>query len=103
MNWNLIFEAGMMICFGASWPIGLWKLWSSKQCGGVSLRFYSLIILGYLCGLARFVDGWNWVGWFYVLNTLMVMMAMLLVIRYRIRDRRLARSVDSSRVSAKNE
>lgn len=89
MDWNLIFEAGMMICFGASWPIALLKLWTSKSCGGVSLRFYALIIIGYLLGLARFTDAWNWVGWFYLVNIGMVSAAALLVIKYRIRDRRL--------------
>ena len=89
MNWNLIFEAGMMVCFGASWPIGLWKLWTSKSCGGVSLRFYTLIILGYVFGLLRFIGAWNWVGWFYLMNISMVAAAMLLVISYRIRDRKL--------------
>ncbi|MDO4426269.1 MAG: hypothetical protein Q4D17_10965, partial [Planctomycetia bacterium] len=86
MDLNLFFEAGMMICFGASWPIALWKLWTSKSCGGVSLRFYSMIILGYLLGLARFTETWNWVGWFYLVNIGMVSAAALLVIKYLIRD-----------------
>ena len=89
MNWNLIFEAGMMVCFGASWPIGLWKLWTSKSCGGGSIRFYTLIILGYALGLLRFIGAWNWVGWFYLMNISMVVTAMILVISYRIRDRKL--------------
>ncbi len=85
---NFILEAGMMVCFGASWPIALWKLLKTKQCGGVSLRFYTLIIVGYLLGLARFVGDWKWVGWFYILNISMVLAAMILVIKYRLRDRR---------------
>lgn len=79
----------MMVCFGASWPIGLWKLWTSKSCGGVSIRFYTLIISGYVLGLLRFIGAWNWVGWFYLMNISMVAMAMGLVISYRVRDRKL--------------
>lgn len=80
----------MMVCFGASWPIGLWKLWTSKSCGGVSIRFYTLIISGYVLGLLRFIGAWNWVGWFYLMNISMVAMAMGLVISYRVRDRKLS-------------
>ncbi|MDO4584431.1 MAG: PQ-loop domain-containing transporter [Planctomycetia bacterium] len=79
-----LFEAGMMICFGASWPMSLWKLWRTKQTGGMSLRFLTLVAVGYLCGIIHKV--WNnldWVMWLYVVNLGMVTAAILLVIRYR--------------------
>ena len=43
-----IFEAGMMVCFGASWPIAAYKTYKAKCVDGKSLRFSSLILLGYV-------------------------------------------------------
>ena len=39
-----IFEAGMMVCFGASWPIAAYKTYKAKCVDGKSLRFSSLIL-----------------------------------------------------------
>ncbi|MDO4573788.1 MAG: hypothetical protein Q4D98_01080 [Planctomycetia bacterium] len=79
-----MFEAIMMICFGASWPVSLWKLWSTKQTGGVSLRFHTLVLIGYLSGIVhKILNHPDWVIFLYVANTLMVAAAMTLVVRYR--------------------
>ena len=45
-------EAAMLICFGLSWPISVWKTYRSKQIGGKSLRFMILILMGYFAGIA---------------------------------------------------
>ena len=36
---NEIFEAAMVLCFGASWPLNLWKSVKSKTARGKSLLF----------------------------------------------------------------
>lgn len=79
-----IFEAGMMVCFGASWPMSLWKLWSTRQTGGMSLRFLLLVATGYLCGIIHKLGNHpDWVTWLYVINLAMVATAIFLVIHYR--------------------
>ena len=42
-----IFEAGMMICFGAGWPVAVYKTWKAKCVSGKSLRFSYLVVIGY--------------------------------------------------------
>lgn len=78
------FEAGMLVCFGASWPFSLWKLWRTKKATGVSLRFLALVETGYVCGLLhKFFYNMDAVFWLYALNFVMVMAAMILCVHYR--------------------
>ena len=53
-----IFEAGMMVCFGASWPIAAYKTYKAKCVDGKSLRFSSLILLGYVFGKSCIAKIW---------------------------------------------
>ena len=46
-----IFEAGMMICFGVSWPIAAYKTFRAKCVQGKSFTFTCLILIGYICGI----------------------------------------------------
>jgi lipopolysaccharide export LptBFGC system permease protein LptF len=46
-----IFEAGMLVCFGASWPINILKSIRSKSTRGKSLLFMYVILIGYVCGI----------------------------------------------------
>ena len=43
-----IFEAGMMVCFGISWPVAAYKTYKAKCVHGKSIWFSLLILLG-LC------------------------------------------------------
>ena len=74
----------MVICFGISWPINIVKAWKARSTKGISLLFYSFILLGYLCALAGkclliayhapapWYETARWyVMFFYVINTLM--------------------------------
>lgn len=84
-----IFEAGMMICFGSSWPMSLWKMWSTGSSEGVSMRFLFLVFLGYLCGIThKILYSPDWVLWMYVLNAVMVFLGMVLCMKNRIRTRK---------------
>jgi hypothetical protein len=52
-----IFEAGMLVCFGASWPINIFKSITSKSTKGKSLLFMYVILTGYIFGITgKFVN-----------------------------------------------
>lgn len=69
-----IMEAAMVICFGASWPLSLYKSVVSCTAKGKSLLFECLIAVGYVFGICGKLVGGNitYVFIFYVLNLLMV-------------------------------
>ena len=83
-----LFEAAMVICFGASWPLSLYKSVKSRTARGKSLPFECLIWIGYLCGIIGKVMTHNitYVFVFYILNILMVSADILLYFRNRRLD-----------------
>ena len=83
-----IFEALMVICFGLSWPLSVSKSWKSRTAKGKSLFFEVFIWVGYLFGIAGKIIAGNitYVFVFYVLNTLMVSVDILLYFRNRRLD-----------------
>ena len=77
--WKDLMEAAMMVCFGFSWPINLYKNIKVKSAKGMSLPFILLIVAGYLVGIGAKVIGHvsgaaplNYVVVVYVINLLMV-------------------------------
>lgn len=46
-----VLEAGMLICFGVSWPVDILKALRTRRTEGKSLAFMVLIFVGYLFGL----------------------------------------------------
>lgn len=46
-----IFECIMLVCFGLSWPISVYKSIRSKSTQGKSLLFIIAIIIGYISGI----------------------------------------------------
>ena len=46
-----IFEVIMLICFGLSWPISVYKSIKSKTTKGKSVFFIFAIIIGYMSGI----------------------------------------------------
>ena len=79
-----LFEAIMLICFGASWPVSIWKTFKVKNPVGKSVGFLWLIIIGYVAGIINKVLGkTDWVLALYILNTVMVSADLFLVIYYR--------------------
>jgi formate hydrogenlyase subunit 3/multisubunit Na+/H+ antiporter MnhD subunit len=69
-----IFEAIMVICFGLSWPLSVYKSWKAKTVKGKSLLFECFILLGYVCGIVgKILTGKiTYVFVFYILNLIMV-------------------------------
>lgn len=77
-------EAGMLICFGASWPFAVYKTWKTKSARGKSFVFLWLVLVGYFSGIASKVLGtMSWVIGLYLLNAAMVLMDLLLCYHYQ--------------------
>ena len=83
-----ICEIIMLVCFAASWPAAIVKTWRAKNPAGKSILFAVLIIIGYVAGALHkvFVKP-DAVFWLYVFNGLLVSCDLVLVLRYRLRDR----------------
>ena len=87
-------EAAMLICFGLSWPISVWKTYRTKQIGGKSLRFMLLILLGYFAGIAAKITRalalpapLEPVTTLYIFNAVFVTIDITLHLRYRLGSR----------------
>lgn len=68
------FESIMLICFGLSWPISVYKSFTSKSTKGKSLIFIIAILIGYIAGIAGKIIGHtaNYVLIIYIFNIVMV-------------------------------
>ena len=84
-----IFEAIMVICFGASWPLSVYKSWKSRTTKGKSVLFEIFIFIGYVCGITGKLITHNitYVFLFYVLNICMVAVDICLYVRNHRLDR----------------
>jgi hypothetical protein len=81
-----LFEIGMLVCFGVSWPISISKSLRTHAVDGKSPLFMVIVMIGYLCGLFhKLFFSRDWVASLYILNFLMVGMDLILYYRYRTR------------------
>ena len=85
-----ICETLMIVCFGLSWPMSVYKSWKSRTAKGKSLQFEIFIWIGYIFGITKnfvkfFNDAGGWVfylGWvFYFINFIMITIDMILYFR----------------------
>jgi hypothetical protein len=84
-----IFEAGMLVCFGLSWPVNIYKSIKSRTAAGRSVVFLYLVWAGYLSGIInKLLYHFDLIVWLYVLNLLMVSVDMALYHRNRVLDRK---------------
>ncbi len=69
-----IFESIMLICFGISWPISVYKSATSKSTKGKSVVFIIAIIIGYIAGITGKIIGKNinYTLAIYIINLVMV-------------------------------
>jgi hypothetical protein len=80
-----ILEASMIICFGMSWPVSVFKTYKTKKVEGKSLFFLILICIGYIFGIvAKLLYSPDYVTIFYFINLLFVGIDILLLCRYRV-------------------
>jgi len=78
------FEAGMLVCFGVSWPLAVIKTYRTKTVVGLSAVFLWFIFLGYVCGIiAKAFGSFDWVTWLYAMNLALVTVELALYYRYR--------------------
>lgn len=92
-----LLEAIMIILFGLSWPLSIYKSYTSRTAKGKSLTFEILIWIGYIAGILRKVlqisgggvfDGLFYLGFvFYIFNMSEVTIDILLYFRNRRLDR----------------
>jgi len=75
-----VFEALMIIFFGMSWPVNLYKSFKMKSTKGKSLLFLLFILFGYAFGIAGKIitNKITWVFAFYVLNFTMVFLDVIM-------------------------
>lgn len=77
-----LFEALMLICFGAAWPVSIYKSYTSRTCAGKSVIFLYIVLLGYAAGLThKILHSRDWVIALYALNGLMVVIDIALYYR----------------------
>ncbi len=85
-----IFEAGMLICFGISWPFAVAKTYRTKSVKGKSKLFLFLLILGYIFGMInKILNSVDIVFWLYVINLLLVSTDYILCLKYTYGEERI--------------
>jgi len=79
-----VFELVMLICFGVSWPVSLYKTYTSRSTAGKSVIFSVLIAIGYVFGIInKLMSGVDYVIYAYVANVIMVSADVVLWCRNR--------------------
>lgn len=83
-----ILEAVMVICFGLSWPLSVYKSYTSRTAKGKSPFFLVFIFIGYLFGIARKILDvqYTYVLFLYMLNAVMVFTDLMLYLRNKKLD-----------------
>lgn len=87
-----LLEAGMVICFGISWPLSIIKSFKARTAKGKSLLFLLFIFVGYICGIAwkmiAFANGGgiSYPTVFYFINLVMVGTDIVLYFRNKALD-----------------
>jgi len=80
-----LFEAGMLLSFGAAWPVSIYKAYKSQSTGGKSWVFSAVVIIGYLCGIThKLLYSRDIVLYLYIINAIMVSIDLCLWFRNRI-------------------
>ncbi len=77
-----IFEIVMLICFGAAWPLSIYKAYISRSTEGKSVLFLIVILIGYVAGiLNKMFNHYDQVMYLYLLNFTMVLIDLLIYYR----------------------
>lgn len=85
-----ILEALMLVAFGVSWPISLFKSIKAKNTNGKSILFLIIIDIGYIFGMvSKFVSTtfvWStdwWIFMIYCINFVFVSTDLVVCLIYR--------------------
>ena len=84
-----ILETVMLVCFGISWPLTVYRNIKSKTAKTMSLGFIVLIIVGYLAGITAKItsDNVGFVLAVYVINLIIVSVNLAVYFRNRHLDK----------------
>ena len=86
-----VFEAGMLICFGVSWPISIAKSLRTKRVSGKSPFFMGIVCFGYACGVIhKLVYSMDWIVVLYILNMILVAFDLFLYFKYLSKEKQSA-------------
>jgi len=82
-----VYEFCMLVCFGASWPVSIYKSLTSHTVKGKSFLFTFLLFIGYIFGiLHKIFYHWDIVVVLYALNLVLISIDMGLYYRNRKLD-----------------
>lgn len=97
-----IFEFVMLVCFGLSWPISVYKSITSKSAKGKSVVFIVAIIIGYISGiLGKIVSGQvNFVLALYCFNLMVVSIDLCLYFINKRREKLVTENAPSNKLAS---
>jgi len=76
-------ESLMLVCFGISWPVSVYKTYKTKNAEGKSVFFLSLVLLGYVFGIIhKIFYSMDFVIFLYIFNGIMVVIDLILYFMY---------------------
>lgn len=86
-----ILECVMLICFGISWPISVYKSITSKSTKGKSVVFLIAILVGYIAGILSKIlsNNFSYVLVLYFINFFIVFTDFIIYFINRNRERTL--------------
>ena len=77
----------MLVCFGVSWPVSVYKSWKSGKTGGKSLLFLCFVGFGYLVGIiGKIIYSPGYVIIIYCVNFFFVSLDICLYIKNKRRN-----------------
>jgi len=80
-------EAIMLLCFGISWPVSIYKSFAVKRVTGKSVVFLWMIFIGYISGIFhKYLYNYDMVIIMYSMNAIMVFIDIILYYRYRYNE-----------------
>ena len=84
-----ILETIMLVCFGISWPLTVYKSYKTGTAKGMSKAFILMIMCGYVAGItAKILSGRiNYVLAAYIINLIIVSVDLLVYYRNRHLDK----------------
>jgi len=75
----------MLVCFGAAWPVSIYKSYRSRSNDGKSVVFLYIVFVGYIAGvLHKIFFNYDLVIFLYALNGLMVLLDICIYYRNKL-------------------
>ena len=83
-----VFEAIMLVCFGAAWPFSIYRSYISRSNKGKSVVFLFVVFTGYVSGMIhKLVYSMDFIIALYALNGIMVLADIILFYRNRMLEK----------------